>query len=126
MAKTVSKIAYLDGIRGIASLLVVLHHFFLAFYIAYFSFDPGASNLRGLEIKYGQSVFSVLSNGHFCVCVFFVLSGFVLSRKYFQTNDFQVIVGTVLAHQLHQVTEFCDCKSCGRDLFAQRSHDELV
>ena len=92
MAKTVSKIVYLDGIRGVAALLVVFHHFLLAFYSAYYTFDANASHLHGLEIKYGQSVLSVFSNGNYCVAVFFVLSGFVLSRKYFQTRVFEVVI----------------------------------
>jgi peptidoglycan/LPS O-acetylase OafA/YrhL len=92
MAKTTTKIAYLDGIRGVAAFLVFFHHFLLAFYSAFFSFEPKDSNLHGWDIRYGQSLFSVFSNGHFCVCIFFVLSGFVLSRKYFQSNSFEIIV----------------------------------
>lgn len=92
METTNHKISYLEGIRGLAALLVFFHHFGLAFYSAYFSFNPDASHLNGMEISYGQSVWSVFSNGNFCVYVFFVLSGFVLSRKYFQTNAFSVLI----------------------------------
>lgn len=92
MGNSKAKVPYLEGIRGLAALLVLLHHFGLAFYSAYFTHDPVASHLNGLEISYGQSLLSVLSNGNFCVYVFFVLSGFVLSRRYFQTNDFAIIV----------------------------------
>jgi peptidoglycan/LPS O-acetylase OafA/YrhL len=90
--KTANKISYLEGIRGLAALLVFFHHFALAFYPAFFNHDPSASHLDGKEIAYGASVLSVFSNGNFCVCIFFVLSGFVLSRKYFQTNAFSVLV----------------------------------
>jgi peptidoglycan/LPS O-acetylase OafA/YrhL len=89
--KAVSKVAYLDGIRGVAAFLVFFHHFLLAFFPAFYSFDIHASNLNGWDVRYGQSIFSVLSNGHFFVCIFFVLSGFVLSRKYFQSNDLLVV-----------------------------------
>jgi peptidoglycan/LPS O-acetylase OafA/YrhL len=92
MENTNHKISYLEGIRGLAALLVFFHHFGLAFYSAYFSHNPEASHLGGLEISYGQSVWSVFSNGNFCVYVFFVLSGYVLSRKYFQTNAFSVLI----------------------------------
>jgi peptidoglycan/LPS O-acetylase OafA/YrhL len=92
MGKIISKIVYLDGIRGIAALFVFFHHFLLAFYSAFYNYDLNASNINGLEVKYGQSVLSVFSNGNYCVAVFFVLSGFVLSRKYFQTRLFEVIV----------------------------------
>src|ERR1035437_10886835 len=92
MQTTTGKISYLEGIRGLAALLVFFHHFSLAFYPAFFTHDPGASHLNGLEVQYGTSVFSVFSNGNFCVCIFFVLSGFVLSRKYFQSNTFSVLL----------------------------------
>jgi len=100
MVRSVSKVAYLDGIRGIAAFLVVLHHFLLAFYPAHYTFDMNASNMNGWDVRYGQSLLSVFSNGNFCVCIFFVLSGFVLSRKYFQTNDFEVIVSGVYRRYL--------------------------
>ena len=40
-------------------------------------------------------------------------------------DDFQVVGGTVLPHQAHQVTELCDNEGSGRDLFAQRRHADL-
>ncbi|MCW3122577.1 MAG: acyltransferase 3 [Flavipsychrobacter sp.] len=92
MENNTNKIGYLEGIRGLAALLVFFHHFGLAFYSAYFTHNIDASHLNGAEVRYGQSVFSVFSNGNFCVYVFFVLSGFVLSRKYFQTNAFSTLV----------------------------------
>ena len=96
MHKNTSKIAYLDGIRGLASLLVFVHHFLLAFYFSYYSFDVGTSHINGLDVAFGRSIFSVFANGHFFVCVFFVLSGFVLSRKYFQTNSTEVLVSAAM------------------------------
>ncbi len=92
MQDTTEKITYLEGIRGVAALLVFFHHFLLAFYSAYYSFDITAVHLHNLEISYGQSLFSVFTNGNFCVRIFFVLSGYVLSRKYFLSGAFSVIV----------------------------------
>ncbi len=92
MVKNGSKIAYLDGIRGVAALIVFFYHFLQAFYSSFYTLNINTSHLNGLEIKYGQSIWSVFSNGHFCVCIFFVLSGLVLSRKYFQTGQFEIIV----------------------------------
>ena len=92
MGKITGKITYLDGIRGIAALIVFFHHFLLAFYSAYVTFDTSASHLNNLEIRFGKSVFSVFVNGLFCVNIFFVLSGYVLSRKYFQAKKYELIV----------------------------------
>lgn len=92
MQRTVNKVAYLDGIRGVAAFIVVIHHFLLAFYPAYYNCDENASHLNGWDIQYGRSLYSVFSNGNFCVCVFFVLSGFVLSRKYFASHAMETLI----------------------------------
>lgn len=87
-----NKISYLDGIRGLAALLVFFHHFFLVFYGAYYNWDPAYTHLNGWDIKYGKSAFSVFTNGQYCVCIFFVLSGFVLSHKYFKANHISTLI----------------------------------
>ncbi len=88
------KIGYLEGIRGIAAFLVFLHHFFLAFYPSYYDGSPATAHLGGIELGYYASPLSFLTNGRFCVAVFFVLSGYVLSRKYYNQNNLQVIVSS--------------------------------
>ena len=76
-----------------AAFLVFLHHFGLAFYPAYYFWDIKMVHIRGnFEIHYGQSLFSFLSNGNFCVCIFFVLSGFVLSRRYFNEHSQGILI----------------------------------
>ncbi|MCJ8014141.1 acyltransferase [Paenibacillus sp. KQZ6P-2] len=81
-----SKIAYLDGLRGLAACVVVVSHFFQVFApsvfegkqeIVHFAFESFAA----------RTPLNVLFNGNFSVCVFFVLSGFVLSWRYFCTKD---------------------------------------
>jgi len=91
MGKQPGKIVYLDGIRGCASLMVFFHHFLLSFYSAYYTFDIGSLHLHGMEVLFGKSVFSVFASGRFAVIIFFVLSGYVLSRKYFQSNNFDLL-----------------------------------
>ena len=88
------RIQYLNGLRGVAALIVALSHFFLAFYPAYYtgSFADAHWNDGTFEIWYYHSAFGVLTNGNFAVYIFFLLSGFVLSRKYFLTNDIEVII----------------------------------
>ncbi len=85
MHKIQNKVAYLDGIRGVAAFVVVIHHFLLAFFTAYYTFDEQASHLNQWDVNFGRSLYSVLANGNYCVCVFFVLSGYVLSRRYFSS-----------------------------------------
>ncbi len=86
------KSAYLDGIRGVAAFGVFLNHFSLAFYSAWFTRKATTSHLGGYELQFSSSPFSFLINGAYFVAIFFVLSGFVLSRKYFRTADPEVLV----------------------------------
>lgn len=91
MDKT-NKAHYLDGLRGTAAMMVLLHHFSLAFYISHYNREPATLHTNGIEIWYYKNIISVLTNGNFAVCIFFVLSGLVLSRKYFETNKYEVLV----------------------------------
>ncbi|MEW6468333.1 MAG: acyltransferase family protein, partial [Bacteroidota bacterium] len=87
-----NKIQYLEGLRGIAAFMVLSHHFMLAFYPGAYDGNPDRAHLGSWERYYYSSPINVLTNGNFCVTVFFVLSGFVLSRKYWQSNNFSVIM----------------------------------
>ena len=61
-------VAYLDGIRALAALFVVLHH-------SYFQVNFQADDLP----KWLSRVLSVFAYGHYSVDVFIVLSGFCLA-----------------------------------------------
>ena len=81
----------LEGLRGLAAIMVALYHFLLAFYL--FSFlGPGSAsqNMRFEDNLYGNPIMVFLS-GTFAVSIFFVLSGFVLSIGFFQTKDLNII-----------------------------------
>ncbi len=85
------KILYLDGVRGLASFIVVIHHFLLAFYPAHLTGNAHETNLGNgaLELFFSKSPFNVFIGGNFAVCIFFVLSGYVLSYKLFEkSNDY--------------------------------------
>lgn len=92
MPKPYTAAPYLDGIRGVAAFLVFVHHFLLCFYPAHYSFNIKETNLHGWDVAYGRNVLSVFTNGNYCVFIFFVLSGFVLSRKYYHTGDIETPV----------------------------------
>lgn len=100
--ESTKKIGYLEGIRGVAAMLVVLHHFLLAFYPSYyFGGDPTSLHLpHNLELRYWQSPLSIITNGEFMVALFFVLSGFVLSRSYFQTGQIETLASSAARRYL--------------------------
>lgn len=91
------KIYYLDGLRGLAAFIVVIHHLVLAFYPALYNGDPEQSHTSSnLEIYFANSPLNLVYAGNFSVCIFFVLSGFVLSFKYFSTKNNEIIVSSAI------------------------------
>ena len=76
----------LDGLRGLAALLVVFYHFTAVIYPAVLSGDPAIAH-GGWEVTLHASPFWLLLDGEFDVAVFFVLSGYVLTRDFFVTGD---------------------------------------
>ncbi|KAF1004365.1 MAG: hypothetical protein GAK28_04072 [Luteibacter sp.] len=81
-----------DGLRGIAAAIVVLCHMLFAIFPLGFKYlwpnqaDP--SVVAGMaEHVLSTPVISILWNGNFPVCVFFVLSGYVLSAAFSQDGD---------------------------------------
>ena len=83
-----SKFIHLEWARGIASVIVLFHHFALAF-------------IPGLKTPFPQGglVYTpayALMNGSGAVIFFFVLSGFVLSHGYFQRPCLQTLTGSVI------------------------------
>ena len=93
---TVNRIEYLNGLRGIAALSVALHHMMIAFYPAMHTALADRTHLGdgSFEIWYSHSLLSVITNGNFAVYIFFVLSGFVLSRKYFYTAEISILISS--------------------------------
>ncbi len=91
------KIKYLDGLRGFAAFQVVFHHFVLAFYPALFS-GPGIPThlADGLEVSLSGSILNLLWDGNFAVCIFFVLSGFVLSHKFFVKKENEIVTASAV------------------------------
>ncbi|WP_338791109.1 acyltransferase [Bernardetia sp. MNP-M8] len=67
------RIGYLDSIRGMAALAVVIFH---ANAWLDFTKDPNFNS------SIPTHILNIIFNGHNAVCLFFVLSGFVLSLKY--------------------------------------------
>ncbi|GFP74248.1 acyltransferase family protein [Clostridium fungisolvens] len=89
------KIKYLDGIRGLAALSVVIFHFVRNFYPTLDNANINQIHTNGnIEILFATTPLNLLYNGNFAVCIFFILSGYVLSYKFFATKNDEVIVSS--------------------------------
>jgi peptidoglycan/LPS O-acetylase OafA/YrhL len=91
MEKTsTNRLLALEGLRGVAAIVVVIFHVCMAFLPAMMTADWSAQHY-GFEDNVYNSPFVVFISGIFGVAIFFVLSGFVLSIRFFQTDDSSVI-----------------------------------
>ena len=77
------RIAYLESIRGLAAIQVLLLHFFLAF--APDLAAPNPSSALGGAIHFSPLYF--LYDGYSAVYIFFCLSGYVLTRSFERQLD---------------------------------------
>lgn len=92
MLKKTERIAYLDGLRGVAALFVFFHHFGTAF-LPFIQFrDPALIHLKIEELIVKTPLF-IFFDGTLMVFIFFVLSGLVLSRiaDNFLTNNRNIV-----------------------------------
>jgi len=88
------KFSQLDGLRGLAALAVVFSHFVNTFFPI--ATGVGAVMHSNYDFLFSSFPFTVLFGGHFAVCVFFVLSGFVLSIKYFKNPANSILIDSAL------------------------------
>lgn len=74
---------YLDSLRGLAAIVVVSTHFLEAFY-PHAVFGGKYPQQSSLESLFHYPPLSLAVAGNFAVCLFFVLSGFVLTNGHMQ------------------------------------------
>lgn len=84
---------YLDGLRGVAAFIVVISHFVVGFYPTLFDgIDSRAHVRNSIEVIISKSPLNIIYSGNLAVCVFFVLSGYVLTYKFFQRKDQRILI----------------------------------
>ncbi|KND58160.1 hypothetical protein BSCH_01111 [Candidatus Paraburkholderia schumanniana] len=82
----------LEGLRGIAALGVVLSHCFLTFF-PYLQTGELGDRHGAWEAWLLNTPLWAFYNGTFDVTVFFVMSGYVLTRKFFSRHDYRSLQG---------------------------------
>jgi peptidoglycan/LPS O-acetylase OafA/YrhL len=90
----VEKYKNLDGLRGVAALVVVICHYGAAFIPS----ADGSPSTRHFPHEHliASTPLHLPFAGNFAVCIFFVLSGFVLSNKFFRTNDQSILISSAV------------------------------
>lgn len=86
MSSTANRIIYLEGLRGIAALVVVFEHLMKMFYPNAFSDQIILTNGDSAWRWLSYPPFNMLHNGAWAVTLFFVLSAYVLALKYFHNE----------------------------------------
>lgn len=76
-----SKKMYLEGLRGFAAIVVVIHHFSLAFYPRIIFGLHTLPSHSPFESWFMESPLYLFVDGNFGVSIFFALSGYVLTVK---------------------------------------------
>lgn len=76
---------WLDRVKGIACVIVFLNHFFLTF----------GYTCLGLNKVVLQRPFSVLVNGNYAVCLFLLISAYVISVPIYRQKDFGKVQQTM-------------------------------
>lgn len=89
------RIAYLESIRGIAAVQVLLLHFFAAFAPNLVFSPPGSPTVAGYI---HLSPFYFLYDGYSAVYIFFALSGYVLTRSFERqlAQPFSIVTARIL------------------------------
>lgn len=91
------KIDYLDGLRGLAALIVTIAHFFQVFYPTIFNGNVDSIHSKNnIESFIYNSPLNLILNANFCVCIFFVLSAYVLSIKFFKYKKREIIISSAV------------------------------
>ncbi len=78
------RLEYLDGVRGIASIFIVLCHFACVFVPQLYYIDHANTVFSRIWLT---TPLNVVTNGKFCVQWFFALSGFLLTRKVYTRRE---------------------------------------
>lgn len=76
----------LEGMRGIAALVVYIHHFLLLIYPSFYFLDPVINNDYFLIQWLAKTPLGILNDGHIPVRFFFVHSGFVLTYAFIKSG----------------------------------------
>lgn len=76
------RILWINGLKGLACLMVFFHHFFLSFFPAiHYGKESTSRTVSGIDTLMASSPIGVIVNGNFAVCLFVLISAFLFAMK---------------------------------------------
>lgn len=82
------RIDWMDGLKGLACIFIVIHHFILGYYPAAYLGAGGYSHcVSGADIRFAQSPIAFFTIGDLWVTVFCMVSGFLVAYQVFRMTD---------------------------------------
>jgi peptidoglycan/LPS O-acetylase OafA/YrhL len=96
--ETKERIKWLDGLKGLACLLVFVHHFLLSFFSAAYFGVESHTRLHGYDTYLASAPIGVFANGNFQVCVFLLIAAFLPAKRIMECRkeDLQDVAGRML------------------------------
>lgn len=91
MENSGEKLPYMDGLRGLAAFLVVIHHFAFAFFPALLVGATTGLHSKLEPLIYQTPLYLAIA-GNFAVTLFFLISGYVLSYKFYVTGRNSIVI----------------------------------
>lgn len=92
--KNIGSTSYIGGLRGFAALMVVTNHMWRVFYPSMITGKISTVHLPYFELLYHSSPFMVITSGFYRVSIFFILSGYILSKNYCETNNGENLISS--------------------------------
>ncbi|MBP3295331.1 MAG: acyltransferase family protein, partial [Lachnospiraceae bacterium] len=86
--KNTARLAWLDGLKGLACFGVFTHHFFLAnFPSSYYGAEMPSLLPGGVDTLFSYKPYGVFLNGNFWVCLFLLISAYLPACQIMRTPD---------------------------------------
>lgn len=94
-----ARILHLEGLRGLSMVVIVLNHFAAAFYPAVI-FGEKAPSHNAFELIIYRTPLNIFFSGIFALSIFYLLSGYFLSYKYFRFNRKEHLIPSMIRRYL--------------------------